>query len=353
MNVWPGRLAAVLALARRRLDALPVLLATLLVAATLFRPTLPVTRPQVDAVAVIDITQSMNVPDQRLAGKPVSRLAFAKATLDRALGQLPCGSRLGWAVFTEYRSFLLLAPLEVCEHQQELRNTLQRIDGRMAWAGASEIAKGLNSGMEMVKVLEDKPALLFLTDGQEAPPVNPRYRPYFTVTRGEVRGLVVGVGGDVPLPIPKLDPDGRPQGEWSAGEVMQVDPRSLGRGGSVAGEQMAEDEDSKVAPMPGATPGREHLSSLREEYLRLLANETGLVYLRLADDASLQAALGDRRLTHEASARLDLRPWLGAAALGCLLLPLVGSWIRRRHRIRSAPPGSRAEPRPSAAARAG
>jgi mxaL protein len=187
-----------------------------------------VTRPQVDAVAVIDITQSMNVPDQTLGGKPVSRLSFAKAKLDRMLTELPCGSRLGWAIFTEYRSFLLLAPLEVCEHQRELRATLQGIDGRMAWAGASEVAKGLNSGMEMVQALEDRPAIVFLTDGQESPPVNPSYRPSFTVARGAVRGLVVGVGGDVALPIPKLDPEGRPQGEWSASDVLQVDPYSLG-----------------------------------------------------------------------------------------------------------------------------
>jgi len=139
------------------------------------------------------------------------------------------------------------------------------MDGRMAWAGASEIAKGVNSGMEAVKALSDKPALVFLTDGHESPPVNPRYRPNFTVARGEVRGLLVGVGGDEPLPIPKFDPGGHAVGAWGADEVLQIDPRSIGRGGSVGGEQMVEPEDATVKALPGVTPGTEHLSALRED----------------------------------------------------------------------------------------
>lgn len=339
MSRRPGFVSRALAALRLRQDALFTLLAALLLAASLLRPDLPVTGPQVDAVAVIDITQSMNVPDQMLGGKPVSRLSFAKATLDRMLNELPCGSRLGWAIFTEYRSFLLLAPLEVCEHQRELRVTLQGIDGRMAWAGGSEVAKGLNSGMEMVGTLEDRPAVVFLTDGQESPPVNPSYRPNFTVARGAVKGLVVGVGGDVALPIPKLDPEGRPQGEWSASDVLQVDTYSLGRGGSVAGEQLVELEQVKARPLPGATPGSEHLSALREEYLLLLAGETGLAYLRLENDKGLAAALSAPQMTRDAATTLDLRPWLGAGALLCLVGPLlmsVGGRLRTRRRAAHA-----------------
>jgi mxaL protein len=353
MSATPGLLSRSLASLRLRKDALITLLAALLLAGALLSPGVPVTRPQVDAVAVIDITQSMNVPDQTLGGKPVSRLSFAKAKLDRMLTELPCGSRLGWAIFTEYRSFLLLAPLEVCEHQRELRATLQGIDGRMAWAGASEVAKGLNSGMEMVQALEDRPAVVFLTDGQESPPVNPSYRPSFTVARGAVKGLVVGVGGDVALPIPKLDPEGRPQGEWSASDVLQVDPYSLGRGGSVTGEQLVDAQEAKTQPMPGATPGSEHLSALREEYLRLLSGETGLAYLRLENDKGLAAALSAPRMTRDTATTLDLRPWLGSGALLCVVVPLLMSvWGRLRIRRRTAHP-ARTAPVGSPASRAG
>lgn len=318
-----ARARSALAALRARRDALPMLLAALLLIAALLKPSVPITRLQIDAVAVVDVTQSMNVLDGRLGGKTVSRLALAKATLAELIGRLPCGSRLGLGIFSEYRTFLLLAPIEVCQHQQELLGTLTQMDGRMAWAGASEIAKGINSGMETVKALDGKPALVFLTDGHESPPVNAHYRPRFTVERGEVRGLVVGVGGDEPLPIPKLDPSGNPQGLWGADEVLQVDPRSLGRGGSVGGEQMVDPEEAQAKALPGVTPGTEHLSSLREDYLRLLTGETGLVYQRLGEEAALLETLSGDRLAHAAPGRLDLRPWLGAAALLCILLPLL------------------------------
>lgn len=329
---------------RGRRDALLLGLAALLLGATFLRPSLPLTRAQVDAVAVIDITQSMNVPDgaSPTAGPPVARLAAAKAALARVVEQLPCGSRLGLGVFTEYRTLLLLTPIEVCEHQQELQGTLALMDGRMAWAGASEIAKGVNSGMETVKALPEGPALLFLTDGHESPPLNPRYRPNLTVARGEVRGLLVGVGGDEPLPIPKIGPDGVARGEWQADEVLQIDPRSLGRGGSVGGEQMVEPDEPVVRPLPGVTPGTEHLSALREDYLRLLASETGLGYLRLGDPTALREALEGPKLARAAPARLDLRPVLGAAALACVLLRLLR---RPRRRARPAAPQAGWSPR--------
>lgn len=325
---------------RARRDALLTLLAALLLLATFLEPGLPVTRAQVDAIAVVDITQSMNVLDGVApgGGKPVSRLAAAKAALSQLVEQLPCGSRLGLGIFTEYRTLLLLTPIEVCEHQQELLGTLALMDGRMAWAGASEVAKGINSGMEAAKALPHRPALLFLTDGHESPPVNPRYRPNLTVARGEVRGLLVGVGGDEPLPIPKFDPGGHAAGEWGADDVLQIDPRSIGRGGSLGGEQMVEPEDAGVQPLPGVTPGSEHLSALREDYLKLLASETGLQYRRLGDAAALREALEGPKLAREAPARLDLRPALGAAALLCLLLPLLPGRRRPTPAPRTAQP---------------
>ncbi len=322
-----GRL--VRALGERR-EALLLALAALALAATFLGPGVQALRPQLELVVVLDITQSMNVVDASVAGKPVSRLAAAKLALEHLLDALPCGSKIGWGLFTEHRSFLLLSPIEVCEHHRELRDELRRIDGRMAWSGNSEVAKGLNSGMQIAKALDAQPALVFVTDGHEAPPINPRYRPNFSLARGDVRGLIVGVGGETPLPIPKVDPLGRPLGEWGADEVLQIDPRSQGRGGSVSGEQMADDDERIVAPLPGASPGNEHLSSLREGYLELLASETGLIYVRLAGEASLANILAESALesslARPAPTRVDLRALLAAAAALLLLWPLLAAW---------------------------
>ena len=74
---------------------------------------------------------------------------------------------------------MLLAPVEVCDNRPELLATLAQIDGRMAWTGNSEVAKGLNSSLRASRELPGAPSLVFMSDGHEAPPVNPRYRPKF------------------------------------------------------------------------------------------------------------------------------------------------------------------------------
>ncbi len=302
--------------------------AALALAGCFLRPGYETERRLFDHVVVLDITQSMNVLDQQWMGKPVSRLALAKHALRQSLLALPCGSKVGWSVFTEYRSYLLFAPVEVCANLDELRATLDRIDGGMAWIGGSEIAKGLHSGLTVSKQLPGVPSLVFITDGHESPPLNPRHRPAFDDKPGEVQGLIVGVGALTPSPIPKSDPSGRPLGYWRADEVQQTDPRSQGRGASVSGERMADDMSGGGDVALGATPGSEHLSALHEGYLRLLAGERGLSFHKLETADGLSAALRAPALARPVPVRAD-----GRVPLACLALAL----LLARHLPRGAP----------------
>jgi mxaL protein len=302
--------------------------AALLLGAAFVAPKLPLPQRLFDHVVVLDVTQSMNVVDARAGGRVVSRLAAAKQGLREALDALPCGSRVGWAIFTEYRSYLLLAPLEVCANRAELRATLAAIDNRMAWAGNSEVAKGVHSALTIVRALADKPSLVFVTDGHEAPPLHPRYRPRFDDKPGEVHGVLVGVGGFAPQPIPKTDPAGRTLGAWGADEVLQTDPRSRGRDTSVGGEAMVDEGGGETAAAGlGATPGSEHVSALREPYLQLLARENGFAYRRLADERVLVDVLQMPALARTAVAPAEGRVPLAGAALLCLLAPSL-RWRR-------------------------
>jgi mxaL protein len=252
-------------------------------------PAIDLPREAVDAVVVFDITQSMDVQDVMLDGASASRLDFARESARRALRQLPCGSRIGWAAFTEYRTLLLLAPIEVCDNYGDLLATLSHVDGRMRWGNASEVAKGVYWAMRAAKELDAKPALVFVTDGQESPPLGESGAPMFDdLAPGQIQGWLAGVGGSVPVPIPRTDAEGRPAGFWRAQDVVQRTPE------------------------PGRPPSHEQLSERRETHLRALATQVGFDYATLDDATTLGRLLRDPRLARRVAVPTDLA-WLPAA----------------------------------------
>ncbi len=307
----------------RRLDWrgrwLLVILALLLVA--LLRPKFSMPQEILNSIFVVDVSQSMNTRDYLVSDKPTSRIHVVRDTLRKSLATMPCGSRMGLAIFSEYRSFLLLSPVEVCDNYAELSASIDHISGKMAWAGGSEIAKGLNWGLKMAVQIEPRPSLVFLTDGHEAPPISFKNRPRIDVKAGEVRGVLIGVGSDELSPIPKLDPDGKVLGFWQADEVAQVDVYSKGRAGSVSGEKMADDDARAKKKNP-----TEHLSSVKETYLKLLAQENGLGYARLSLPVDLVALLASKQIAQRATIPTPVG-WIPALLA---LLSLIAMYLWRR-----------------------
>jgi mxaL protein len=264
-------------------------------------------RPVFTYIAIVDITRSMNVEDYRLEGHPATRLAFFKAALRQVLADLPCGSRLGLGVFTERRASLLFEPIEVCSGFDPIATAIEQLDWRMAWAADSRVAAGLHDALE--HVAGNSQHLLFFTDGQEAPPINPRYRVTFDDVRGKMKGMIVGVGGLGLSPIPKFDEAGRREGVYGEGEVPQRSTFGLSE---MAPEQI-EGYHARNAPFGNARAvGSEHLSSLKEEYLKGLAQSAGLDYHRLESFAGLSQALTDPRWAQVLEVPTDLR-WIPAA----------------------------------------
>lgn len=305
-------------------------------------------------IAVVDISQSMNVADQHEEGRPVSRLAFVRDALSAMVTALPCGASLGLGLFVEHRSLLLFAPIEVCDNRAELLRAVANLDTRLAWNGNSEIAKGYNAAWRLAEARPERPALVFITDGHEAPPLNPRHRPAFAGEAGTLRVLIAGVGGDQPMPIPRHDPEGRPLGFWGADDVMQVDPYSVSR---TAGSQdlLVESDPLRAGDeRAGGTPGREHLSRLREDYLRLIADETGARFARLSAVPDLGSAVAG---LHGIALRQPIRTprtWAVLTALVLVVGGLVIGWLsphrppapRRRAADRGIAPRQPARPAP-------
>lgn len=318
------------------------LLALLLIAAllvlALLQPTLERERPSYAYMAVVDITGSMNVTDYRAEGLPITRLEIVRRSLRQALRDMPCGSRLGLALFTERQTAVLFMPIEVCGNFAALDQAIERIDWRAAWLGDSNIIQGFRHLLGIFRGYGEREGLdfhlLFMTDGHEAPPVNPRYLPDLRRFRDQggvtPSGLVIGVGGDTPAPIPKFDESGQQIGFWEAGDVPHRSTFGLPEDpGGVEGYH------PRNAPWGhGGETGTEHLSSLHEEYLQRIASDAGFAYhrLRSAADFSRRLQRGDFAETQSVPVTVDFIP------AGLALLALAGLYLVPRRRLRAEPP---------------
>ena len=235
-------------------------LAWLLLLSTFFLPDISVRRTTYSVVAVLDITGSMNTRDVSVAGAALSRIEMEKRALQDLLAALPCGSKLGVAIFVEERPFLLVAPVETCGNFAPLSQTIAGIDWRMGWDSESHIAAGLRAAMVLAKGQDSD--LLFMTDGQEMPPLSWSTPPDFAPVRGTVGGAIIGVGGNALVPIPKFDKTGKLVGVWKPGEV----PSETG----------------------GMFKGHEYLTAEDGPHLRSLAAQSALAYLHMRQPADLE-----------------------------------------------------------------
>lgn len=275
--------------------------ALLLLAVALLLPPVPLQRATYDYLVVFDLSQSMNVTDYEIGGAPMSRLAYAKHTVRSALRHLPCGSKIGWGAFAQYRTIVLLAPVEVCSNYNDLLESLEKIDGRMRWGNASEITKGVFWAMRAARDLGSETNVLLFTDGHEAPPLDSTRQAvaiFDDLTVGTIHGWILGVGGDTPRPIPKTDDEGNPLGFWRADEVIQ----------------------RVIEPGAPASASNEHLSALHESHLRALASQVGFQYRRLDAIDAVDEALRDARLAKRAAVPTNVS-WL-PSALALLLLAI-------------------------------
>ncbi len=262
-------------------------------------------RPIVDAVAVMDITGSMNTRDMSDPYGSQTRLDAAKQSLIDMIPNLPCQSRLGLGIFTERRSFLLFEPVDVCSNYDALVGSISGLDWRMAWQGDSWIAKGLYSAIDIAGSLNAN--LIFLTDGQEAPPIPASGVPEFDGKIGAVKGLIVGVGGTEKVPIPKFDDEGRQIGVYGPADVEQENRVGL----PPPGMENREGYNPRNAPWGGeAAVGDEHLTSVKTAHLEDLSARAGLDYVELQKTSNLASPL-----------RADARPRLVSVLTNLAYIP--------------------------------
>lgn len=304
--------------ALRRPAVIALLLAAALVLPIYAAPKLWLPGPTYRYLFVLDITQSMNVLDVEEHGAPRSRLDSARAALSDALRALPCGSLVSVALFAESETLPLFEPLEVCEHYPAIEQIVAGLHWRMAWGGDSHIDSGFGSALR--EAAQRRLDLVFITDGDQKPVRRALRLTGLQSMRGKAQGWLVGIGGDQPRPVPRLDADNRVIGYWEPGEARRqgFNPNSVAQGGNT----LSAGYDSA----PDAQPD-EHLSALHEPELKDLARAAGFEYLRYTGAHSLVRAVRTPAYARISEAPRDLRFMFGLAA--CALLLAGWSWRER------------------------
>lgn len=294
--------------------------AILLLTICLLKPQANLPKKVFDWFIVFDITQSMNVRDMSIHGKELSRLAFAKDAIRTSLKTLPCGSRVAIGLFTERDTSTVTYPMEVCAHFGALDATIANIDWRMAWAADSYIVNGLFSAIKQTQKLDNNMRIAFISDGNQAPPINPDYIPQFEGKVGAVSGSIFGIGGENPAHIPKLDTDNNISGYWELEEVMRYATFGVTRKTQSVLEM--ENHHGRNAPH-GSNPAEStnaHLSALDESNLKALAKDTGVNYFRLTNTNSVVEQLTNSKMATWRTSKTDLRAWFATPALLLVIL---------------------------------
>lgn len=320
-----------------------MLAAAVLMGLAIVLPDLPFPGKKFDFFMVVDITRSMNVRDYQTAnGEQISRLDKVKMDMLASIRGLPCGSRVGVAIFTERTPTLLYTPVEICQDFTELQETINRIDWRMAWVADSNIMLALANSIELMREVHlDDNTLVFFTDGHEAPPMNPRYQPNLQelqLGRDEsltpVKGMIVGTGDTALSRIPRFDEDGNQLGYYTAEDV----PHNATFG-------LPEDPEKIEGYVPRNAPwgknhqtGNEHLSSVRLGYLEEMAAQADMHFHHMQTPKALLKAMTDPDFARPQLRKTDLSAIPASLSLFSLVvvyLPALKRLGFRRKKIRT------------------
>jgi mxaL protein len=229
---------------------------------------------------VIDITQSMNVKDMHMNKRPISRLNYALQLISMSLKELPCGTKVSIALFANAEVVPLYVPIEICENFGVIQDTLKHLEWRMAWRGSSHLRLGLIDAGSVSLTLPEPTKIIFLTDGDEAAPLNAITKVDLQPMQGSSSWLLAGIGSQEPSPIPKFNSKDEIIGYWSQ-YATKIEPSQI------VNEDSVGKRDDSIA----SDSHEYYLSALREEYLKEVVSDINANYVRADLQTKFLAAI--------------------------------------------------------------
>jgi mxaL protein len=284
-----------------------------------FAPHWPLPGATYSYLFVIDVSESMNVRDVAGGRPDESRLDRAKDSVIASLAALPCGSQVAVALFAGTDALVLFEPMEVCRHYPAIEEVVRGIDWRMAWDGDSRVEAAVLAALH--EAGQRGLDLVFLSDGDEAPHAFVPHMADLLAVQGKVKGMLVGVGGSQPQPIPRLDADNRIVGYWTA-----VDAVREGFYPNLAELVKQAASPAELERSGALDEVQEHRSALNEEYLKLIGASAGLRYITADSPQRVASAIADPAIARHEKAERDMRIVFGLASA---LFVVIG-WTRKR-----------------------
>jgi mxaL protein len=299
----------ILSYLRHRRDTTLLLATFVLLIAAVFQPSVPIKRDIHSYILVADISQSMNVIDMELGGKPAARIAYMQDMMHRLVRSLPCGTEVSIGLFAGVSVAALYTPIEVCANYAAIHDTIDHLDWRTGWSGNSRIRESMLTLARVIRSFPKPAQVVYFTDGEEAPKLHAFNTKDLTDFQGGDGWLFVGIGSDKGTPIPKLDEKNQLIGYWS-GDSFAMQP-----GIAQISESNIGTRDDNVA----SGEGDRYLSKLDEEYLKALAKEIRGDYVRGEGLQSVLEAMRKQKPARRDAADFDIG-WLLATAAGLLFL---------------------------------
>jgi mxaL protein len=298
---------------RREITLLTTAMLLLLIA--MLRPTIPLKRDIYTYLLVVDITQSMNAEDMAIDGVKASRIAYTRKLMHDSIASMPCGTRVGIALFAGVVVSTIFHPVEVCGSFDAIQDTIAHLDWRQAWHGNSRLGFGMLSASAALKALPEPAQVVFFTDGEEAPRLHAFNRAELDNWQGGKGWLLVGIGSDKRTPIPKMDENNKVIGYWS-NNTYQLEP-----GIAQVSEETRGQRDNSVA----TSDFERYLSVLDEKYLKSLAVEVHANYVRGDNQERVMAAMHRQQPAKHDTAPIRIDGLLAAIAALLVLAAYIPS----------------------------
>ena len=265
-------IAAVIKYLSHKAELTVMFLALLLCIFAMYNPTLQFKKSITSYMLLVDVSQSMNAEDLVVEESPITRINYTKILLKKIIDKSDCGSFFSINIFVADNVANIIEPVEKCNNYDELMDTINKLEWRMAWKGNSRITFGIKSAAKMQDSLNFPSKILFFTDGDEAPKVNAINRVNLDDFNLGEELIFVGIGGEEPVPVKRYNSRNMYVGYWGS-DIYDSLPGATGSRNSDSGK---DEPDPSVA----SADYERYLSKLYEEYLISLSEQIKSQYIK-------------------------------------------------------------------------